>query len=107
MSDSRFLHYSIQDGMPVCFNHVIHLPQKINVILGYKKESGGNRLTDLVWSEVSNDEFQQDRHSRSLLFTSLYHKSSWKNLPGPKKLSIQHQCLTCQMTTGRKFEHLS
>ncbi|GFW62160.1 hypothetical protein TNCV_1685911 [Trichonephila clavipes] len=30
MFDSKIFRYSIDDGAPVCFNDVIHLPQKLS-----------------------------------------------------------------------------
>ncbi|GFT39109.1 hypothetical protein TNCV_3686211 [Trichonephila clavipes] len=62
-----------------------------------------SRLAGLVWPEVTNDDFQQNRCSRIFMFSVIYHKTAWMNLPERDEFSIQRQC---QTASDRYFKHL-
>ncbi|GFU90891.1 hypothetical protein TNCV_4922241 [Trichonephila clavipes] len=68
--------------------------------------SSRRRLEGMIWSDVANEDFQQNRCSRRLLFSVIYHKTAWRNLPKRVKNSVQRRCQTCQTTSGRNFKHL-
>ncbi|GFX05562.1 hypothetical protein TNCV_3434661 [Trichonephila clavipes] len=49
-----------------------------------------SRLAGLVWPDVANDDFQQNRCSLSLAFNAIYHNTTGRNLPETKEFhSVQ------------------
>ncbi|GFX15468.1 hypothetical protein TNCV_3303971 [Trichonephila clavipes] len=72
-----------------------------------RPERERSRLVDLIWTEVANDEFQQNRCSRGLPFSVIYHKTAWTNLLEKNlRNSIQCRCQAYQTTCSRNFQHL-
>ncbi|GFX62450.1 hypothetical protein TNCV_412921 [Trichonephila clavipes] len=64
-----------------------------------------NHLAGLIWPEVANNDFQQNRCSRSLPFSVIYHKTAERNVQHLRN-SIQRRCQACQTTHVRNFENL-